>query len=364
MTSDHTSELFPIMEDDGQEFEVTMRGYDRRQVDSYIARADAELAALTAERDAALSRSADLAAQLANSSAEIESLRRRLADIAVEVTPENVHARVRPIVELAQAEARGIRESVDREATHLRLLADADAAETRRQAALDAERMRGQAQADLHRATEAAAHREHEAEEMLTKARAEIAERHDRVRRDAERLLGDARAEVEAMVSKADADRERLDATAAATRVRANEDFEIALRVRRSHEQKLDQDRHAAAVAEAERVTAEARATAEQTLDGAAARVTQLVELRRRVHADLDSVHGRLGQVLGHLAEMTQSHTVGPVSSTNGTGPLPQIDDPAPSPDSTGSRSMDEVQPPVAAGAAGAAGAAPAGRPA
>ncbi|MDQ6911099.1 MAG: DivIVA domain-containing protein, partial [Actinomycetota bacterium] len=185
MSSDHTSELFPILEDDGREFETTMRGYDRRQVDSYLARTEAELAALTGERDSALNRSADLAAQLANSHAEIESLRRRLVDTAVEVTPENVHARVRPIVELAQAEARGIRESVDREASHLRMLADADAAETRRQAAHDAERMRAQAQADLQRATDAAAQREHEADEILNAARAEIAERHDRVHREA-----------------------------------------------------------------------------------------------------------------------------------------------------------------------------------
>ena len=130
-----------------------MRGYDRNQVEDYVARTDAEIQALAAERDAALGRSADLAAQLANAHAQIEASRRQLAEATTAITPETVHARLRPLVENADAEARQIRQSADADAMRVRALGDADSQETRRQANEDAQRMRGQAQEDLQRAT-------------------------------------------------------------------------------------------------------------------------------------------------------------------------------------------------------------------
>src|SRR4051794_11021209 len=93
-SSDHTSELYPILDAGGREVEMALRGYARRQVDDYVARSETEIAALTGERDSALSRSAVLAAQLANAHAQLENAHRRLAASVAEITPENVHARV------------------------------------------------------------------------------------------------------------------------------------------------------------------------------------------------------------------------------------------------------------------------------
>jgi DivIVA domain-containing protein len=376
MTNDQTSELFPILAESEQEFEVVMRGYDRRQVDGFVARVEAELAALTTERDSALSRSADLAAQLANSHAQIESIRRRLAETTGEITPENVHARVRPIVELAQAEARGIRESVDSEATHLRMLADADAAETRRQAAVDAERMRAQAQADLHRATDAARQREADADRTLAAAQATAAEQLNRARDEAERMLAQTHAEIDALTMHARMTRDRLDNEAAAKRVLANEDFEIALRVRRTEEQRVDDERHAAAVAEAERLVAEAKAEqqridetaraesartvreanaeAERVIREASARVQQLADLQERVHSDLMTTHDRMGQVLIHSARtaLTPITAVQPVAVDPGividAEPPPAIENAAAALEPQPESADVDIEPPAA----------------
>ena len=169
--TDQTSELFPMMAEGGREFEVSMRGYDKRQVDAYVARSEAELVALTGERDSAASRSADLAAQLANSHAQIESLRRNLADSTAVITADNVDARMRSRVELAFAQSQGIRNQALEAAAETRRLAEGDVTESRRQAGEDADRMRDQARQDLRRATEAAQQRESDAEAVHAEAR-------------------------------------------------------------------------------------------------------------------------------------------------------------------------------------------------
>ncbi len=324
MTSDDTSELFPIMDTGQRDFEVAMRGYDRRQVDDYVARSEAELTALTGERDSAAGRSADLAAQLANSQAQIESLRRRLSESVQEITTDNVHARVRPIVELAHTEARTIRESADADAMRTRHLADADAAETRRQAAADAERMRAQGQADLQRASEAALQRQSEADNLLANAQTAVAEQLNSARAEATRLLTETRAEVERLSIEARATRTRLDAEAAARRVTANEDFEIALRVRRTEEEKVDADRHAGAVAEAHRIVAEANNHALRVVHEATDKVNRLTGLRDRVHVDLSQLHGRLGDVLTASVAAAATHVEAPAPAEQADGAAPE----------------------------------------
>jgi cell division septum initiation protein DivIVA len=249
MSQDETSQLFPILQAADRSFEVSMRGYDRNQVEDYVARTDAEIQALAAERDAALGRSADLAAQLANAHAQIEAGRRQLAEATTAITPETVHPRLRPLVENAHAEARQIRQSADADAMRVRALGDADAHETRRQANEDAQRMRGQAQEDLQRATQAAARREREADETLAGAQAAAAEIVNKARADAAKLLADTHAEIDRLDTESTTTRQRLDAQAAGARVTANEDFEIALRVRRTEERRVDEERRAAAQA-------------------------------------------------------------------------------------------------------------------
>ncbi len=269
--TDHTSELFPMMAEGGRDFEVSLRGYDKRQVDAYVARAEAELVALTAERDSAASRSADLAAQLANSHAQIESLRHNLSESSAAITPDNVDARMRSRVELAFAQSQGIRNQALDAAEEMRRLAEADASELRRAASADAERMHDQARADLKRATDAGRQRQSDADAALGEARAQAAELLNSARAEADRLLLQVRTENETSTAQARALRERLDANAIAARVEAAEDFEIALRIRRTEEQRVDAERHAAAVAEADRLVTAAQAEANRLVTDAQA---------------------------------------------------------------------------------------------
>ncbi|MEO6703875.1 MAG: hypothetical protein ABI140_21175, partial [Jatrophihabitantaceae bacterium] len=63
---DQNTELLPLLDSDEPFFDVGLRGYDKRQVDDYVARSVGQIAELTAARDAALATSADRAAQLAS----------------------------------------------------------------------------------------------------------------------------------------------------------------------------------------------------------------------------------------------------------------------------------------------------------
>ena len=303
MSQDETSQLFPILQAADRSFEVSMRGYDRNQVEDYVARTDAEIQALAAERDAALGRSADLAAQLANAHAQIEASRRQLAEATTAITPETVHARLRPLVENAHAEARQTRQSADADAMRVRAFADADAHETRRQASEDAQRMRAQAQEDLQRATQAAAKREREADETLAAAQAAAAEIVNKARADAAKLLADTHAEIDRLDTESTTTRQRLDAQAAAARVTANVDFEIALRVRRTEEMRVDEERRVAAQAEAERLMRDTNQRAGEILAQAHRELASLRDVRSRTHLDLQELHGRLGEVLAALPE-------------------------------------------------------------
>src|SRR3978361_547794 len=65
--------------DGGPTFDVVRKGYDREQVAETLAGLDADLRVALADRDAALSRPADLARQLQALHGEVESLRRRAA---------------------------------------------------------------------------------------------------------------------------------------------------------------------------------------------------------------------------------------------------------------------------------------------
>lgn len=330
MSDPHTSEFFPLMSNDGREFELALRGYDRHQVDDYVSRSEAELALLAQERDSATDRSADLAAQLANSHAQIESMRRYVTQASAEVTPENVQARVRPIVELAQAQARGIRDLAEAEADRLRQLANADAAETRRQADADAARTRAQAQADLDRAAETAVRHGADADAHAAQARAQTDEYVNRARAAAEQIRADAEGAAAALTARAEDERDRLDAESAARRALIDEDFEIALRLRRTAETQADAQRRAEshaestrlvddALAESDRLLTMARAEAARVTAEATAQVDHLSDLRDRVQADLSVIHTRMGRVLADAAAIPIARV--PVETSGPTPP-------------------------------------------
>ena len=246
MTSETPTDVLPILADAGRGFDAALRGYDRTQVDHYLDEADDEVRTARAERDAALSRSADLAAQLASALAQIESLRRQVTD-----AEERVSQRIRL---RAEQEAQEILARATQR--------HAEADEMFRQRLAEAERRR----TDI--------------ETALARTEAESIER-DR------QLTEAARSTREQLDASSTAERDRLDAESLAARTQADTDFELVLRERRSAE-----------LAESQRIKDEARATAEQIVAAATERARELHDYRNAVHTQLRDLHLDIGGTL------------------------------------------------------------------
>src|SRR3954454_11708872 len=116
--TDPRRELLPHHEAQ-HSFDVVLRGYDRSQVADTIERLEADFRIAIADRDAAVSRSADMAAQLSALHAEIESLRRKAAT-ATAPTFENISERIQHMLQLAEEEAAEIRHAAELDAQAVR----------------------------------------------------------------------------------------------------------------------------------------------------------------------------------------------------------------------------------------------------
>jgi len=106
----HGEELLPIGPGPAPEatFDVALRGYDKRQVDRFVAHVETELGALTAERDAAFAQAQALAAQAQGLEHELTDLRRRTA-AGAGVSYRHLGPRVEQILALAEEQADAIR---------------------------------------------------------------------------------------------------------------------------------------------------------------------------------------------------------------------------------------------------------------
>ncbi|WIV55168.1 hypothetical protein [Amycolatopsis nalaikhensis] len=92
-----------------ESFALTFRGYDRTQVDERIDELLAELALLTADRDAAVAEAETLARRLDEARAENAELWARVDRLCrTPADPAAVGDRVRRMLDLAHAEAAGI----------------------------------------------------------------------------------------------------------------------------------------------------------------------------------------------------------------------------------------------------------------
>jgi cell division septum initiation protein DivIVA len=316
---DNSTELLPLIEEDEPIFDVGIRGYDKRQVDSYVSQAETQIAELKAARDAALATSADRAAQLASREAHIESLKQQAAKAAEAPSPVvHVSDRIRDMLQLATDEAAQTRRAAEEEAADIRRAAEQEADRVLSAARADAERVRGEAAAAQQRLTASATQRSAEADQKLAqarvqaateldKARTQAATQLDSARAEAGRILDQATAELDkaeaaaaAITEAAEAERNRLEAAnarAAADRASierlrtAEQDFEITLRSRRSTaERQAHLDQQAAHEA-AERLIAEARQRAE-ALDAE----------REHTHQRLRELHQQLGAVIADAA--------------------------------------------------------------
>ena len=121
---------FPFGAPSEPTFEVALRGYEKRQVDRYVQQVEAEVAALTAERQ-------ELYAQINVLNHHVQQLQhevanaRRLASTPGDVSYRHLGARAEQILALAEEQAAEIRDRVTRE------LAEKEAALARTRAELD-----------------------------------------------------------------------------------------------------------------------------------------------------------------------------------------------------------------------------------
>ena len=146
MAADDHTELLPILDSDDPFFDVGLRGYDKRQVDDYVARSSAQIAELTAARDAALAIGAERAAMLASREGQIEALNQRVASGAGTADPASVSDRVREMLQLATDEAAQTRQAAEAEAEQVIAAARADAERVRTEAAAEQQRLLASAQ--------------------------------------------------------------------------------------------------------------------------------------------------------------------------------------------------------------------------
>ena len=181
-------------------FDVVLRGFDRHQVAETIERLEADIRVALADRDAAMTRSTDLAGQLQSMHGEIDQLRRKAAS-AGPTTLENMSERISHMLRLAEEEAAEIRQAATPGGREV--LREQTAAEERAHARA-ARRRAGRGRADpLSEAR-------HNAEQIATKAQ---------IRADE-------------LVAKAQEKVARLDAESQARRAKVEEDFELTQRAR------------------------------------------------------------------------------------------------------------------------------------
>lgn len=166
-------------------FRAALRGYDRLQVDNYVAWAESELAAARGEAEHLLTRYGACAA-------ELETARRLLAEVPRVRDVSPVTDRVRDILRLAADEASSMVESAGEEAAQVLAEARAEADERLRKA--------------------------HEVTEVATATADEMRAAAARERAEAAGLLERARAEAADLVGVATAERDRLAAESAEAR--------------------------------------------------------------------------------------------------------------------------------------------------
>src|SRR5438270_14021880 len=116
--SDSHRDILPMHESQ-HSFDVVLRGYDRHQVAETIERLEADFRIALADRDAANTRSADMAGQLQGMHAEIEQLRRKAATASAP-TFENISERIQHMLQLAEEEAGEIRRAAETDAHAVR----------------------------------------------------------------------------------------------------------------------------------------------------------------------------------------------------------------------------------------------------
>jgi peptidoglycan DL-endopeptidase RipA len=131
----HGGDLFAVRESMTSQptFEVALRGYDKRQVDRYVAQVDGQISHLAAERDAALGQVQGLVSQLQHVQAELTDLHQRPPQVD-RASFRDLGPMVDQILALAEKQAEAISGGAAQRAAELRGDAEKSLADAREQA--------------------------------------------------------------------------------------------------------------------------------------------------------------------------------------------------------------------------------------
>ncbi|PRZ43419.1 DivIVA protein [Antricoccus suffuscus] len=307
MNSDNPQDLIPL----GAPpigFDVVMRGYDRNQVQDAIGRLEDDLRTVVSERDQAISRANDLHVQLEQASSDVTTLNSKLRN-AQAPTFESMGERIASMLRLAEEEAAEIRRAATADADEIRanaegLKAEADEYNTTSIAAseqalaearAEADRVLGEAKSEAAKHTE---DRHREADDHLTKAKDE-----------AQQLRTSTNEEIAALVAHSES-----------TRAQADEDFEIALRERRTEAQRIETERDRNSRAEADNRLRVAKETAHNLVTTAQDRSATLIA---NAEAEVHHIKTVRASVAAHLAEIRTIVAQVPANLAEYPDPLP-----------------------------------------
>ncbi|MDA1362925.1 hypothetical protein O1R50_25145 [Glycomyces luteolus] len=308
-----------FFEETGPEFAVSMRGYDRQQVDEFTTRLYQNIKDQEQYRDDAQSALEATEQQLRRAEERIMDLERRVAEQAalfaeVEVpTLSGLGARVEKVLRAAEQDAAVEREDAKRQAVSMLNEARAEAEVRIRNARSEASEMTASAERDV---TEIRARAVNETTEMRENARRNHELAVADVRREAQTAQSQTRSEAEKLRSQAEreiavrrataerevaelraiavreADEQRsaassLVAETAEHRKKRTEEHAMAEAERRERAQKIEADRLQQALATAQRIVAEAEERL--VLAEERARSAENRTLERREEVDLQA---------------------------------------------------------------------------
>lgn len=265
------------------DFTIVLRGYERTQVDSYIERLTARLAQLVDARDLADNSSRDndgrvveLEKKLAETQRALEEAAKptlsglgtrveQLLRLAEEQAADHrddarreaekliaaAHLESKEVVEKARAVATAVKTAAEREAKATRDAADREAADVRGTAKRDAEAQRSDAERDTSQLRQAT---DHEVAELRATADREIAT----LRATAEREIIEVRNEAAREAEEKRAAASKLLTKAKEKREAELQALELELAERREKAEREEGERHDAAVAQTQKLVADA----------------------------------------------------------------------------------------------------------
>lgn len=222
------SERSDYLPEAGMEWEREVRGYNRQQVDNYVAMQNGQIR----ERDSQLR---DLRTKLSQALDEIERLRHELAEVGGRPPHEEISERVGQILKLAADEAKSERERVNAEITELRQAVQAETDKLRAETQEETDRLKADAQNRAERMLAAA---QEQAERAVATARAEAEEMTSSAHGSAEQMVADAAKHAESTIAVAVAQaKQHLDeATARATAIHEGAERRLNLLISRHTE--------------------------------------------------------------------------------------------------------------------------------